>query len=218
MLKPAPTTQSKQARCQNRVAKRTARRFFDSSQQSVGFNVRQEGRSNPPLLDFWQDGSRYHAACEGSLAESAGDLIDKTGQRAWATTSYAVRHIGAPSVDHARSPMTIISLSICSATATMVGAGVPNSTRGLTIVAAPGCSLRNSAIWFLTSVADGAFSPARGPGRLRRCSKVMSPPVPESRRTHLIIGWNRSGQDQAQALVPEGFPRGTRCRISCVVV
>jgi transposase len=34
----------------------------------------------------------------------------------------------------------------------------------------------------------------------------------------LIVGWDRSDQNQAQAVVPEGFPRGTRCRISCLVV
>jgi transposase len=33
----------------------------------------------------------------------------------------------------------------------------------------------------------------------------------------LIIGWNRSDQNQAQAVVPEGFPRGTCCRMSCLV-
>jgi len=40
----------------------------------------------------------------------------------------------------------------------------------------------------------------------------------ESRRAVLIIGWDRSSQNQAQAVVPEGFPRATGCRMSCWVV
>src|ERR1035437_3095021 len=36
---------------------------------------------------------------------------------------------------------------------------------------------------------------------------------PESRRAFAVVGRDRSDQNQAQAVVPEGF-RGTRCRIS----
>jgi len=39
---------------------------------------------------------------------------------------------------------------------------------------------------------------------------------PESRRAVLIIGWDRSGQDQAQAVVLEGPARGTCCRLRCL--
>ena len=41
---------------------------------------------------------------------------------------------------------------------------------------------------------------------------------PESRRTLLIIGWDRSGQNQAQAVVPEGSARRTCRRIECLHV
>ncbi len=41
---------------------------------------------------------------------------------------------------------------------------------------------------------------------------------PESRRAFSVVGWDRYDQNQAQAVVPEGFPRGTRWRISCLLV
>src|SRR5438876_11674374 len=40
----------------------------------------------------------------------------------------------------------------------------------------------------------------------------------ESRRAFSVVGWNRSDQNQAQPVVPEGFPRATGCRMSCWVV
>ena len=48
---------------------------------------------------------------------------------------------------------------------------------------------------------------------IRRCAGQGRP---ESRRALLIIGWHRSGQNQAQAVVPEGCPRRTSCRINCL--
>jgi transposase len=39
---------------------------------------------------------------------------------------------------------------------------------------------------------------------------------PESRRAVLITGWDRSGQNQAQTVVPEGKCRRTCCRLSCL--